>query len=84
MTTKINQSIPQPDLEARYISDKTHNNMNVLYKGFIEYARFIFESSDALEYVPALHSNQSSIENHFSCVREMDKDRCDLYGTGVV
>ena len=70
--------------EASYISNKTHNNLNVLCKGYIEYARNVLSDADVNEYVPALHSNQSSIENHFSCIRAMDKDRTDVYGTGVV
>ena len=58
--------------------------MNVLCKGYIKYARYILKDSDELEYIPALHSSQSSIENHFSCVRDIGKDRTDLYGTAVM
>ena len=71
-------------LESRYIAEQTHNNMNVLCKGYLEYARYILTVCDDNEYVPALHSSQSSIENHFSCVRSIGKDRTDLYGTAIV
>ena len=71
-------------LENRYIAEQTHHNMNVLCKGYIEYARYILKDSDELEYIPALHSSQSSIENHFSRVRDIGKDRTDLYGTAVM
>ena len=34
--------------------------------------------------MPALHCNQSSIENFFSRMRNIDKDRTDLYGGGIL
>ena len=71
VTSKRDHKVPLRELESKYIPDKTHDNMNVMYKGSIEYARFIFVTSDKEEFVPALHSNQSSIENHFSCIRGM-------------
>ena len=43
-----------------------------------------FKVSTVNEYMPALHSTQSSIENHFSCVRSIQKDITDLYGNAVV
>ena len=81
---KYNSNIENKTIESRYIAEQTHHNMNVLCKGYIEYARYIVKSSTANEYIPALHSSQSSIENHFSCVRGIGKDRTDLYGTAVV
>ena len=84
VTSKRGGDVPSKNLESRYIADQTHNNMNVLCKGFLEYARYILKDSDDSEYVPALHSSQSSIENHFSCVRDIGKDRTDVYGTAVV
>jgi hypothetical protein len=34
-------------------------------------------------YVAALHSNQSSVEALFSCVRKMGRDKASNYGLGI-
>ena len=51
---------------------------------FIRYAKKFFIDCDTNEYVPALHCNQSSIEDLFSHIRANDKDRTDLYGIGIM
>ena len=78
------KELTQSIRESFYISSKTHNNLNVLCKGFCEYSRSLLRKTPDAEFVPALHSNQSSIENHFSCIRQNNKDRTDVYGTGVM
>ena len=37
----------------------------------------------APEYVPALHSNQSSIEALFSWIRKVGRDKASNYGSGI-
>ena len=58
--------------------------MASLVFGFIGYAKCILTDKSIDEYVPALHCNQSSIENLFSNIRMMGKDRTDLYGNGIM
>jgi hypothetical protein len=38
----------------------------------------------APNFVPALHSNQSSIEALFSWIRKVGRDRASNYGGGIV
>ena len=52
--------------------------------GFIGYTKSILESSPRISLIPTLHSNQSSIENLFSCIRRMSKDRTDKYASGII
>ena len=55
----------------------TYNNMKTLIRGFLGYARCIISIDGS--YVPALHSNQSSLECFFSRIQYMDKDYSDKY-----
>ena len=67
--TQINDVGPGVNMrskESSYISSKTYNNMNILYNGYVEYARTLLKYSKIDEYVLILYRNQSSIENHFS------------------
>ena len=48
-----------------FISFITYNNMKTMLRGFIGYAECIISSSDNPIFVPALHSNQSSLECFF-------------------
>ena len=72
------------DAERYFIAKKTYHNMLSLVHGFIGYARQILNKSETVEYIPALHCNQSSIEGLFSHIRANDKDRTDIYGIGIM
>jgi hypothetical protein len=53
--------------------------------GFFGYARSTLNMVEgAPDYVPALHSNQSSIEALFSWIRKVGRDRASNYGAGIV
>ena len=55
-----------------------------LVHGFIGYSRQILDCCETIQYIPALHCNQSSIEGLFSNIRANGKDRTDLYGVGIM
>ena len=57
--------------------------MIILVRGFIQYSRYIVTITSPDIYVPALHSNQSSLED-FSRIRFMGKDQTDQYTAGVL
>ena len=48
------------------------------------YAKIVLESSHEIKYVSGLHLNQSSIEDLFSNIHPMSKDRTDLYASGIL
>ena len=79
---KEKENIPDSKVEKYFISMLTYNNMKTLIRGFLGYARCIISIDGS--YVPALHSNQSSLECFFSRIRYMDKDYSDKYASGVV
>ena len=70
------------EIEKYFISLVTYNNMKTLVRGFLGYARCIIDGTGS--YVPALHSNQSSIECFFSRIRYMGKEFGEKYASGVV
>ena len=63
---------------------KTFQNLVSLVFGFIDYARCMLLDKGCNEFVPSLHCNQSSIENLFSNIRMMEKDRSDIYGNDIM
>ena len=48
------------------------------------YSKYVLVFDRELDYVSALHSNQSTIESLFSNIRMNKKDRTDLYATGIL
>ena len=66
------------------LSKITYHNILTLVMGFIGYTKSILESSPRTSLISTLHSNQSSIENLFSCIRRMSKDRTDKYASGII
>ena len=79
---KEKENMKESEVEKYFISLVTYNNMKTLVRGFLGYARCIINATGS--YVPALHSNQSSIECFFSRIRYMGKDFSDKYASGVV
>jgi len=65
----------------------TYNNLGITVCGFLAYARLVLQSCNAwqvtLLYVPALHSNTSSLESWFSLVRSIWKDTSHTYATVI-
>ena len=53
-------------------------------KTFLEYTRCIISINIENVYIPALHSNQSSLESVFSRIRFVGKDMTHLYAGGIV
>ena len=70
--------------EKSFIARKIFQNLVSLVFGFIGYARCMLLDKDCNEFFPSLHCNQSSIENLFSNIRMMGKDRTDIYGNGIM
>ena len=68
------------------MADITFQNLLQCVEGFFEYSKAILSVTDenSLKFVPGLHSNQSSLENFFSRMRKLGKDRTDLYAGGVL
>jgi len=69
-----------------FLSLITYHNLRVTVCGFIAYTRLVISIATpqgTLLYVPALHSNTSSLEAWFSLVRSMRKESCHDYGTVV-
>ena len=65
--------------EKLVIAKKTFQDWVSLVFGFIGYARCMLLDKYCNEFAPSLHCNQSSIENLFSNIRMMGKDRTDIY-----
>ena len=55
-----------------------------MVREFLGYAEVLLLVSEDGELVPVLHCNQSIIEEIFSCIRGMGKDRTNLYASGVL
>ena len=77
------ESVSARILDSYRISTTTYRNLLTLVRGFMVYAKSVLEISPEIKYVPGLHSNQSSIEDLFSNICSMSKDRTDLYASGI-
>ena len=82
--TRYNMSIKETD--KFFIADVSFENMLQCIGGFVAYSEAILSlpDSNGILYVPGLHCNQSSLENFFSRMRQLGKDRTDLYAGGVL
>ena len=74
------------DTDQFFIADQTFENMLQCVGGFLAYSEAILglPNSTNVFYIPGLHSNQSSLEIFFSRMRQLGKDRTDLYAGGVL
>ena len=74
------------ETDKLFVSDQTYENLLLCVGGFFAYseALLMLTESHSIKFIPGLHCNQSSIENFFSRMRNIDKDRTDLYGGGVL
>ena len=74
------------DTDKFFIAEQTFQNLLQCVGGFFEYSKAVLSVSDVtiLKFVPGLHSNQSSVENFFSRMRQLGKDRTDLYAGGLL
>ena len=74
------------EIDKFFIADQTYENILLCVGGFFAYseALLMLPESYNIKFIPGLHYNQSSIENFFSRMRNLDKDRTDLYGGGVL
>jgi hypothetical protein len=77
-TTKDNKT----EMDRGFMSRITYSNLRTGVAGFFEYARIVFEVSDAA-YVPFLHSNTSTLEALFSQLRSMNRDTPERYISGL-
>jgi hypothetical protein len=77
-TTKDNKT----EMDRGFMSRITYSNLRTGVAGFFEYARIVFEVSDAT-YVPFLHSNTSTLEALFSQLRSMNRDTPERYISGL-
>jgi hypothetical protein len=67
-----------------YLANQTHTNLRIGVAGFFGYARSVLNMvKGAPEFVPALHSNQSSIEALFLWIRKVGRDRASNYAGGI-
>ena len=62
---KEKEKIMEREVNKYYMSVITYNNTMILVRGFIQYSRCIVTIISPDIYVPALHSNQSSLEGFF-------------------
>jgi hypothetical protein len=77
-TTKENKT----EMDRGFMSRITYSNLRTGVAGFFEYARIVFEVSDAT-YVPFLHSNTSTLEALFSQLCSMNRDTPERYISGL-
>ena len=56
------------------MSNITYTNLRHGIAGFLKYARIVLALPNPPSYVPFLHSNASSLEDHFSSIRSCDSD----------
>ena len=79
-------NLTKRDTEKYFMADITYHNLLQCIGGFFAYSKAVLSASDptSLWYVPGLHSNQSSLENFFSRMRQLDEDRTDVYAGGVL
>jgi len=68
-----------------FLSMITCNNLRITVCGFLAYTRLVLHSrlaeTGSIFYVPALHSNMSTLKSWFSLVRSMHKDSTRDYET---
>ena len=81
---KIRDELNESEVDKYFISLITYNNMKTLVTGFLQYACCIIENDNETIYIPALHSNQSSLESLFYRIRFMGKDKTHLYAGGIL
>ena len=79
-------NMTRKDTDKFFIADQTFDNMLQCVGGFVAYSESILELPGGINvsFIPGLHSNQSSLENFFSRMRQLGKDRTDLYAGGVL
>ena len=65
--------------EKTVITEITYTVMLLSVMGFHDYCAYMFEKYCHILYIPALHSNQSSIESHFSLMRFHGADNPERY-----
>jgi len=70
------------DREKLFLAQATWLNLRVTICGFTGYARSVLQSGE-LQFVPFLHSNQSSLENVFSQIRYKNRDSTATVAKGV-
>jgi hypothetical protein len=71
------------DWKKYFLAEQTYTNLRLMIAGFFHYARTVLDHADGPEYVPALHSNQSSIEALFSWIRHIGRDSVRDFGGGI-
>ena len=81
-----NMKMTRKDTDKFFIADQTFQNLLQCVGGFFAYSEAVLglKGIDGIEFIPGLHSNQSSLENFFSRMRQLGKDRTDLYAGGVL
>ena len=70
--------------ERSFVAGKTYRNLSLVTIGFLLYTGYVLDQEDGPKYVPALHSNQSSLEAFFSHVRALNRDTASKYGMAVI
>jgi hypothetical protein len=86
-TNKINKGKEGANartVESFCISLKTYKNLLTFVKGYMPYAKEMLKYLPVLAYIPALHCNQSSIEELVSCIQSMGKYCTDRYVSGIL
>jgi len=72
------------DWEKGCVSGQTFNNLRIQIAGFFQYARYILNEDNSVDFVPFLYSNQSSLESHFSQMRAKGADTPQKYIAAAV
>ena len=72
--------------EKFFIADQTYENVLIRVAVFLVYSEALLQLPEEhnIIFIPGSHCNQSSIEIFFSRLRNLDKDRTDLYGGSVL
>jgi hypothetical protein len=68
---------------THFLSCLTYQNIRIGAAGFFHYARAVLQEGSGPRFVPASHSNQSSLEAEFCSSRARNHDTVTKYGTGI-
>ncbi len=68
--------------EKTFLAPQTFKNLRYSCCAFIHFSRYFTQTTD-IKSVPCLASNQSSIENVFSCQRRTGHDKASTYSSGI-
>ena len=75
----INPSLGVKSWEQHLLATKTYKNIRIGVSGFLGYAKQVLKL-EGVEFVPALHSNQSILEAYFSSLRYQHNDTAAKMG----